>query len=92
MDRSWSWTNEFFLEPAIPFIEIVEYPFDGGVLLHPNGTFYRAAVPSLPRYVGVPSMEVDMAWQELLSGSSIIFLKLVQLLTRSRSKYRPGGF
>ena len=49
-------------------VRLVDVVFTGSLKLHDNGSWYRDTEPGKPQYVGLPSKEIDDAWNELLSG------------------------
>jgi len=48
--------------------------FSGATRAHPNGTLYHVFASGEPRYVGLPSPDIDDAWDTLLGNRYIRFL------------------
>lgn len=51
-------------------IKVKQVKFTGGIKFAEDGTAYRHVEPGTTQYVGKPSDEIDLAWEELIRGMS----------------------
>jgi hypothetical protein len=50
-------------------------------------TYYREFDSSQPRYVGTPTPQIDKAWEELLAGTSRLWVTIETELTGGAGQY-----
>lgn len=56
------------LQPAKPAIELIETEFYGGIVVNSTGDFNLVLKPDEECYVGIPTRELDAAWDRLVGS------------------------
>jgi hypothetical protein len=66
-----------YIVPLKSTIEIKEVRFSSNLKFDKNGELYRTSNPDEPPYVGVPSDEIDRAWEDITKriNSKYIYFK-----------------
>jgi hypothetical protein len=57
-------------DPVKPVIGTVKQQFSGGLALNEDGRWGRNSTTT-PQYVGLPSVTIDNAWLDLLTGKAL---------------------
>ncbi|CEJ87111.1 hypothetical protein VHEMI04306 [[Torrubiella] hemipterigena] len=77
-------------------IKVKQVKFTGGIKFAEDGTAYRHVEPGTTQYVGKPSDEIDLAWEELIRGQVVDLIgdeakDWVNKTTRHHGQWYPVG-